>query len=210
MENVNEQGIQQEVGHGADEHREHAGLPEALGVDVGIHSHPGHDERRARQVHAEIGVGIGEGVRTGSRPPEHRRLDQVAQQGEGETHHQEHEIGVALDAAGLLLVLLSPGDGKEGRAAGGPKGLEGADDHEDGGRQADAREGQLPIRDMADVDPIHDAVQGVHQQGQGHGPGQPQNIPHQAPLGKIVLVPCRQEHSLLRIVCIQSISAFGR
>ena len=181
-----------------DEHCEHPRPGEALGVDKGVHAHPGEDEDRPRQVDAEIVVGIAEGLPGGPGEAEDGALEGIAQGREAQGEDEQEAVGVAHDAPGLLLVALPAGDGEEGGAAGGAEGLEGADDHEDGGGDADPRQGQLPaLGHVADVDPVHDAVEGVHQQRQGQRPGQAEDIPRQAALGEITFVRLFQRKGLL-------------
>ena len=189
LENEDEHRVQGDVEEGPDQHREHPRPGEALGVDKGVHAHAGEDEHRPRQVDVEIVVCVAEGFPRRPGEAEDGGLEEIAQGRQAQGEGEQETVGVAHDAPRLFLVPLPPGDGEEGGAAGGAEGLEGADDHEDGGGDADAGEGQLaPLRHVADVDAVHDAVQGVHKQGQDHGEGQAQDVPRQAALGEITLV----------------------
>ena len=66
MQGKNEDGVQQDVGHRADEHRPHADLGKALGGDEAVEAQGHLDENGADGVDAHVIHGVGNGVLAGA------------------------------------------------------------------------------------------------------------------------------------------------
>ena len=170
MQGKNEDGVQQDIGHRADEHRPHADLGKALGGDEAVEAQGHLDENGADGVDAHVIHGVGNGVLTGAKGQQQILAPQ-------EKHRRQHSgdahlkgKAAAQDFFRRVMVLLPHVNGSPGRAAGGHQGRKGGNDQNQRQAHAHAGKGQVPVPgNVADVNAVHDVVEHVHQLGDDCG-----------------------------------------
>ena len=143
----------------------------ALGADESVEAGGQHGAGGAQQVDFQVGVGVAVGGVAGAEEIQHRPPEQIAHphQHQGADKEQCHHL--AQNPLGPLVILGSPGDGEQGRAAVAVEIGKGRDQGGQGEGQPDAGEGHGPhVGQVADVDPVHHIVQQLDQLGhrQGH------------------------------------------
>ena len=130
----------------------------------------------AQQIDADIllgvadgGVGRAEGVQDGL-------LKDAESHGQDRCRAQQHGEGVAQDALRLHPPLRPQLDGGQGRASLPRKGGKGGDQGDDGEGDSHAGEGHVPdLRDMADIDAVHNVIEHVDDLSRDRGHRQLQN-----------------------------------
>ena len=174
FQSIDEDGIQNDVQGGAQDHRHHANPGKALGVDEGIHAKADQDGNGARHVNAEIVQGVGQRGRIASQEGQSPGGRGKEQEHQGPADDKQASKRCLHDPSGPLVVPLAPGDGGEGGAAGAAEVGKGADqsDQREANPETDQGVGALRLRQVADVHAVHDVVEDVYQLGQDDG--QPQ------------------------------------
>lgn len=158
-EHKDKQGIQNQVQHSSNGHREHTCDAEALGVDKVVHAKAHHHKERAAQVNSEVGVRIGIGYIAGAEKIHQRAAENVAQDGKDRTAYKEHGKGICHDLFCLFCLASSPGNGEERGAAGAEQVGKGSDDSDDGKSEADPGQGLGGgVGNVTDVDPVHHII----------------------------------------------------
>ena len=165
-----EHWVQGDVEHRPKHHRLHPLLGKALADDKLVHSVGQQGEYRAEQVVGVIVQSIGQGGLTGSEKQEQRP---PGQQGTGHQEHRQHvkqEKAVCQYLSGLGQVTLAHSNGHQGGTADPYQKGHGADHGDHGTTDAGPRQGQVAdLRDIPDVDAVHNAVQHTDKLGQHTG-----------------------------------------
>ncbi len=169
----NQDGIQDDVAHRADDRGQHTEVGEALCGDEYVHPHNCHDEQRPHDVDAHIAQGVGQGAVAGPEEAQHRLRDDLEHHGQHHGNENQGGEAVAHDVLRRLVVLLAHVNGGPGRAARPHQGGEGGNQHDDREAQPHAGEGQAAVlRHMTDVNAVHDVVEHIDKLGHHGGDSQ--------------------------------------
>ena len=188
VEYEDEDGVQNNVDRRPQQDGHHAHPAKALGVDERIHPQADHDEQSAPEIDGHVAVGVGEGVRAGPEEVEDGLLEGQEKGGAHRPQDEQQQKGAAHHPFRLLVVPPAPADGAQGRAPGAAQVGEAHQNGHDGHGHPQAGEGQAVAGgEVAQVDPVHHAVQHVDQLGRRHGQGQTHNVAGDASPGKVVL-----------------------
>lgn len=184
-----QKGIQHHVHRRSGGNGDHTRAAEALAVDEAVHPQAHHSEEGAPDVNGKVVLGIGEGILAGAEEPEDGIHKRYADGCQHQGRHRQHEAGGAHDLLRLGILLPSPGDGAQGRAAHAVEVGKGGDDIDDGKDDAHPGQGQGGggASDPADEKAVRDIVEHVHQLGYGHGDRHCQNIAGHAAFTEIML-----------------------
>ena len=159
MQTEDEDGVQNDVAHCADEYGLHPHGGEALGGDEGVQPQGQLDEGCAHGVDAHIGRGVSDGVFAGA---EEQQQVLTPQQQNGGEHGGDDQLQGKAAAQDLLRAVVIPtahADGGPGGAAGGHKGCKGGHQNDQGQTDPDPGQGLCPVhRHVADVDAVYDVV----------------------------------------------------
>ena len=189
MEYEDKDRIQNNIGHSSQQHGHHADAAKSLGIDKAVHSQSRHDKQASQQIDGHILIRIGICIVAGAEQVEHGPLQSNAQhrQTDAEDHH--HSKGVSHDLLRLVHVSPAPLNGTEGSPAHSKQVGEGRNHGNNGETQSHPRQGQTPCSgNPAYIDAVHHIVQHIDQLSQRHGHCQVDNIPDNAPFGKIILI----------------------
>ena len=178
VEQEHEHGVQDNIHHRPQHHRDHPKAGEPLADEEAVHTGGHQGEKGAGSVDRHIGVGIGKGVRTGAKPHEQMVLQQQEQRRQDQRQRRQGHKAVVEDLFGVLQAPLSHAHGHKGRPSqphqGGKRGQQrdngAADPHPCQGHTAN-------LRQVSNVHPVHNAVQYADQLGQHSGDRQPQHQP---------------------------------
>ena len=201
IQGKNEDGIQHNVDHRADNSGQHGDGGEALGGDEGIHTHDDQHGHGTQDINSAIGHGIGQCCLRGAEEAQQGRTGEIEHNGQHHSEAKQHRKAVCHDLFGPLFFALTHGDSCPGSAAGTGHHGESCDQHQNGREQAHTGEGRTAFfRDVTDVNTVNDVVQQVyylsHQGGNSH-------LDHQLFHGAgahILLVAFRFCHSYLSLL----------
>lgn len=112
----NENGIQHDVGDGADDHRGHGVGGKALGGDKVVQPQGDLHEQGAPQIDAQVVRGVADGVAAGAEEEEHGLLEQLEHHGDGRRDDRQQGGAAAQDLIGQVLPALPHADGGPGAA----------------------------------------------------------------------------------------------
>ena len=189
VQGEDEDRIQHDVDHRPQAHGHHPGAAEALRRDEGIHPQADHDKDGPQQIDGHVRLGIGIGGVTGAEQVEQGMPEQQEHPCDSGAENQQKGEGVAHDPLGLFLLALAPVDGAQGGAPRAAQVGKAHHDGDDGQRQPQARQSQMP-GEPPQVDAVHHAVQHVDELGSRHGQRQRNDVAGNAADGKIVLLAC--------------------
>ena len=164
-----EDRVQHQVQHRADEHAQHGhgGLP--LSRDEGIQAQGKLHEHGAPQIDADVIQRIADGSIRGAEGVQKRALARLKQHGEQHAERRQHGDTAAQNLLGAVPVTLAQLDGGQRCAALPGKGGEGGNQHQNGGAHPHAGEGCGPdAGNVADVNAVHYIIKHVDELG-GHG-----------------------------------------
>ena len=169
-------GVQNDVQNGPDEHAEHGGGGPPLGADEGIEAQGQLDKDGAQQIDADILLGVADGGVGRTEGVQDGLLKDAESHGQDHCRAQQHGEGVAQDALRLHPPLRPQLDGGQGGAPLPRKGGKGGDQGDDGEGDPHAGEGHVPdLRDVADIDAVHNVIEHVDDLSRDRGHRQLQN-----------------------------------
>lgn len=163
MKKEDKHRVQHYVNNRADQRRHHPQKRKALRCDKVVHSHGEQREDRPRSVDRHIGVRVGERHLARPKPAQEIFFCQKEKYGQYDRDDQHQRKAVPKNPAGALLIPGSKPDGEQNRAADPEQRAEGRQERDDGRAHTYSRKGVRSCdRDIAHVDPVHDAVEHVH------------------------------------------------
>ena len=189
----NEQRIQNDVEHRADQRGHHADPREALRVDIAVEPQAGHDENGAGHIDRQIAVGKRPGGVAGPERIEQGPLEQKTDRRQQKPGEKQHGERVAHDLFRGLQISPAAGDRAQRRAA-RPEQIGKGDDRGDHGHaEPQPRQGQGTVtRDPPDIHPVHHIIENIDELRQRHGKREGKDISHHASFGKIVFCAVRR------------------
>ena len=195
-ESEDKDGVQHNVGHRANEHRGHGDGGKALGGDKEIQAQGQLHKNGAPQVDGEVVAGKGKGVRRSAEEEEHGLLHRQEEGGYQDGEGDEQGGTVAQNGVGLVLLPLSHAHHRTGAASHAHQGGDGGDEHQHRETHPQAGEGQIPhLLDVADVNAVHDVVQGIDQLGGYRGQRQPQQQLADRVPAQIIFSLCHSDYA---------------
>ena len=179
IQGKNEDGVQKDIAHGADEYRAHGHLGFALAGNKGVEAHGQLHEQGAHQIDGQVLVGKGKGLFAGAHQIQQGLLNGKKQSGQRCRKHQQQKGAVAQNTLGRFPVFFAQKNGGDGRAAAAHQGGKRADGQNDGKGEAQAGEGQVTVfGHVADINAVDNVIEQVDDLG--HHGGQRQ-LEHQWP-----------------------------
>ena len=189
IQKENKDGIQHDVQYRADQHAEHSHQRFSLGADEAVQPQGQLDEYRPQQIDADIVHRVANGGIRGAEGVQNRFFVHAEAHCHQQGGRQQEDQGIAQDPLGLVP---SPGtqlDGGQGRAALSGKGGEGGHQSDDRKCNAHAGEGGAAhLRDVSNVDAVHDVIQHIDELGRHRGYGQLQHEPSDGRGGKLLFI----------------------
>ena len=113
IQHKDENGVQNDIQDGSDQHRQHTLTGEALGVDEIIHSQADHHKGASQQIDGQILVCIREGLIAGAEKIQQRFFDEGYHHRQYQSGDHQHGKSGSHDASRLFLIAFSPGDGEQ-------------------------------------------------------------------------------------------------
>ena len=153
MEAEDEDRIQNDVQHRAEDDGVHAGLCKALTDDKLIHTCGHQGEYGSSQIYCKICVCVGQRDIAGTKIPQHRNVDWVDAGHHEEGTYCQHEEAVCKDPLGGLFIALSHLHAHKRGTADSHEKRDGAD-HSDY-RTADTGPRQCHVAGAGDISDIH-------------------------------------------------------
>ena len=112
----NQNRVENDIHHSAQQHRQHSHFAESLRVDETVHSQADHHKNCADQINFQIIIGISEGVLTGAKEIQQRLFKGKAHHHQYDARNHQRQKGIAHDLAGIFVLPFSPGDGAQRRS----------------------------------------------------------------------------------------------
>ena len=215
IEGKNQDGVQDDVAHSADHGGHHAERGKALGGDKGVHAHNDEHKNGADDIDAGVIQRIRQRFFAGTEQHQQGRRSEIKHNGQHSRQNQQQRKAVAHDFFSGIVIAAAHGNGRAGRAAGAAQHGKRGNQHQNGGKQANARQrGCADLRHMADIDAVHNVIQQVYhlrhhrgqcQLGQQLGNAAAPHIPvlrcsHNQSTSCVFVVK-KWSSSLLRLLC---------
>ena len=157
-----ENGVQDDVEYGADEHAEHSHQSFALGTDKGVQSKRQLNKDRAQQVDADVIHRVADGGVGRSKGPQNRFLEDAEAHRQHRGHDEEQGGGVAQNPFCLPPLAGAQLDGGQGSASLAGEGGERRYQGDNGKGNPHAGEGGLPHHwDVSDIDAVYNIVEHI-------------------------------------------------
>ena len=178
----NENRVEHDVAHRADEHGHHARRREALRGDERIHAERQLHKQRAEGVDVQIIVRVFNRVFARAEGQQKFVTEQQQHRRQRQRNRDLQRKAAAQQLFGRVVIAAPHRDGSPRRAAGGDQRRERRHDHNDRHAHAHASQREAAdARDVTDVDAIHDVVEHIDQLGDDRRNGQP----HQQPADRL-------------------------
>ena len=159
VKDENENGVEDNVDHRADDRGQHTGSGEALGGDEGVHAHHDQHEHAAKDIDSSVLNGVGKRHVAAAEQPDKRWQCPVEHSGQNHRQKQQNGKAVGNDLFGGVPVALAHGDGRPGCAARSRQHGKGGNEHQNGGEQPHTGERRAAdLRNVADVNSIDHVI----------------------------------------------------
>ena len=168
---VDEDGVEDDVGAGADEHGRHGVAGVALGAHEAAHAEGEVGEDVANEDDGEVGMGVGDGLRGAAEEGEGLVEQEIGHHGNREEEEELEGDELAENLLGLVLAALAQADGEDGGGAGADEDAEGGEYHHVGEGEREAGHG-IGADGATDVEAVDDVVDGLDGRGHDGGEGQ--------------------------------------
>ena len=173
--------VQHDIQHRSQHHGDHAALGIALANDELIQAQRQQVEYRSAQIGREVGLGVRIRHLAGTEGPQHGLPQREHCRCQHHTAHAQHQKAVRQDVPGFFPLSRAQADAHQRRTAHADPGGKGADHGHHRTAHAHTCQGRIADQgNIADINPVHNAVEHADKLGQHAGNGNP---PHQGPDG---------------------------
>lgn len=161
-----EDRIQDDVGDGADQDREHTGPGEALGGDKGVHAQGQLNEDGTQGIDVHISHTIFDGVFAGAKSHQEIPVPDQQDGGKCDGYQNLQQKAISQSSFCRFHVVLSHENGCPGSAAAADQSGKCGDNHDQGHTDAYASQCHgAGVRNVTDIDPVNDIVEHVDDLG---------------------------------------------
>ena len=188
VEQEDEDGVEDDVHHRADDGGEHRLIGKALAGDELPQPCRQDGEHRTGDIVGQVGICIGEGLLAGAEKHQHRLTQSDGRRRQDSGKPQQHDKAVGQNLFGSFVVVFPHADGHQRGAADADQKGKGGDEGHNRSADTRARQGNFShILDVSDIHPVDDAVEHVDKLRQHRGDRQVANQLFNVVVSKIVL-----------------------